>query len=74
MRFDKKLIYYRFEQVLIIALHLILLKWMFYVLSEGGAMKVEAMILHFAGMAVYGAGLIRFCAYWAKRKYLKSRA
>jgi apolipoprotein N-acyltransferase len=62
---------YRFEQVLIVVAHLLLLKWIFYALYEGGQLDTTKLLLHFLGMALYGAGLIRVCAWLAKRRFLK---
>lgn len=59
------------EKFLIITAHLVLLKWIFYALYEGGTLETTQLLLHFFGMALYGAGLIRFCAWLAKRKFLK---
>ena len=64
-----KMISYRLQQLLILILHLILLGWMYYALSEAGIMKVSEVLLHFLGMAVYGALLIFGCSRWGKRLY-----
>jgi hypothetical protein len=66
-----KKIVYRSEQVLIVVAHLILLKWIFYCLYEGGTMEVSKLMLHFTGMAIFGAVLIRGTAYLVQRRYMK---
>jgi apolipoprotein N-acyltransferase len=67
----KKNLVYRLQQLLILILHLVLLKWMMYALNNSGKYTTTEVMLHFAGMAIYGALLIRGCAWWAKRRYLK---
>lgn len=62
----KENLFYRFQQLVIVVLHLILLKWMFYALTESGSMQTEQVLLHFLGMAVFGGLLIRGCAAWGK--------
>jgi hypothetical protein len=69
----KKNIFYRFQQLIILILHLILLNWMVYALTESGALSFNEVMLHFFGMSVYGGALIRGCAYWAKYHHLKSQ-
>lgn len=63
--------FYRFQQLVILVLHLILLRWMFYTLSETGGMTTTIVFVHFAGMSIYGGLLIRGCAAWAKHHHLK---
>jgi apolipoprotein N-acyltransferase len=62
----------RLEQVLIVVAHLLLLKWIFYALYKGGTLNTASLLLHFLGMGVYGAALIRICAWLAKKRYLKT--
>lgn len=62
---------YRLQQLLILVLHLVLLKWMMYALNNSGKYTTSEVMFHFTGMAIYGALLIRGCAWWAKRRYLK---
>lgn len=62
---------YKLQQLLILILHLVLLKWIMFALKESGSLKTSEVFLHFTGMAVYGGLLIRGCAWWAKRRYLK---
>lgn len=64
-------LWYRFQQLIIFVLHLILLKWMYYVLSNSGAFSMTEVLYHFIGMSIMGALLIRGCAYWARFHYLK---
>ena len=61
----------RFTQFLILIAHLILLKWILYTLYEGGVLPFSTLLYHFLGMSIYGALLIRTCAYIYKRQYLK---
>ncbi|MCO4793630.1 MAG: hypothetical protein KC493_07965 [Bacteriovoracaceae bacterium] len=42
-----------------------------FTLNESGKFTTTEVMLHFTGMAIYGASLIRGCAWWAKRRYLK---
>lgn len=58
-------------QLLILIAHLILLKWILYTLYEGGVLPFSTLLYHFLGMSIYGAVLIRTCAYIYKRQYLK---
>ena len=62
---------YRMQQLLIVVLHLILLKWMFFALSESGSMTTQEVLLHFLGMAIFGGLLIRSCAAWGKWHFEK---
>jgi hypothetical protein len=68
---EKYNLWYRFQQLVIFVLHLILLKWMYYVLSNSGAFSMAQVFYHFIGMSIMGAVLIRGCAFWAKYHYLK---
>lgn len=68
----RKKVLYRIEQVLIIVAHILLLKWILFALYEGGTLTSVQLLLHFVGMAFYGAFLIRFCAWLAKRRFLKN--
>lgn len=61
--------FYRLQQFIIFVLHIILLKWMHYALTETGVMTTKVVLLHFTGMSIYGAALIRGCAAWAKYHY-----
>jgi sugar phosphate permease len=63
--------FYRLQQLVILILHLVLLRWMFYALTETGVMTTQVVLFHFVGMSIYGAGLIRGCAAWAKYHYEK---
>lgn len=67
----KQNIWYRTQQLIIFVLHLILLRWMFYVLSNSGRMQTLEVFYHFIGMSVMGALLIRGSAYWARHHYIK---
>lgn len=61
----------RLIQLVILVAHLVLLKWILYTLYEGGVLPFKSLMFHFAGISVYGAVLIRTCAYIYKRQYLK---
>lgn len=61
----------RMVEFVILVAHLLLLKWILYILSEGGALPVELVIAHFVGLGMAGALLIRFCAWLYKREYLR---
>lgn len=62
---------YRVTQLVIFIAHLILLKWILYTLYEGGVLPFQTLLYHFLGISVYGAFLIRTCAYIYKRRYEK---
>lgn len=62
---------YRFMQLIILVAHLALLKWILYTLSEGGVLPFQTLLYHFLGISLAGAGLIRFCAWFYHRKYIK---
>jgi apolipoprotein N-acyltransferase len=64
-------VWYRLQQLLIFVLHLILLKWMFFTLSNSGLMTTTEVFMHFIGMSIMGALLIRGSAWWAKHHYIK---
>ncbi len=67
----KENIWYRLQQLIIFLLHLVLLKWMFYTLSNTGKMQTMEVFYHFFGMSLMGAALIRGSAYWANHHYVK---
>lgn len=67
----KNNIWYRFQQLIILVLHLILLKWMYYTLSHAGTLPTQEVLYHFIGMSIMGALLIRGTAYWARHHYIK---
>lgn len=60
------------EWLLIFLLHLVLLVWIFYVLNNAGNFEFSLVTAHFIGLSLYGAGLIRFCAWYIARKYRRS--
>ncbi len=70
---NRENLFYRFQQLIIVILHLILLKWMFYALTESGSMTTQKVLLHFTGMAVFGGLLIRSCAAWGKWHFEKEK-
>ena len=63
----------RFQQLIILILHLLLLWWIVFVLNNTGNMQVKEVLYHFTGMSLAGALLIRGCAAWGKRLYLKEQ-
>jgi hypothetical protein len=67
------MLFYRFQQFLVIVFHLILLGWMFYSLMDLGNKNTTEVFLHFLGMAIYGGLLIRLTAMWAKHHYEKEQ-
>lgn len=58
-------------QLLILLAHLFLLGWILYTLYEGGILPFKTLMMHFAGISIYGALLIRSCAYYYNRQYQK---
>jgi apolipoprotein N-acyltransferase len=67
----KKNFGHRLTQLVILIAHIVLLKWILYTLYEGGVLPFKTLLFHFLGISVYGALLIRTCAYIYKRQYLK---
>ncbi len=63
--------FYRLQQLLILILHLVLLKWIYYVLTNSGHLKMSHVLYHFLVMSAFGAFLIRGTAWWANRHYQK---
>lgn len=61
----------RTVQIIIFVAHLVLLKWILYTLYEGGVLPFKTLLFHFLGISLYGALLIRTCAYIYKRQYEK---
>ncbi len=61
----------RLIQLVILIAHIVLLKWILYTLYEGGVLPFKSLMFHFTGISIYGAVLIRTCAYIYKRQYLK---
>lgn len=68
---NKENIGQRSIQLVILIAHLVLLKWILYTLYQGGVLPFETLLYHFLGISIYGAVLIRTCAYIYKRQYLK---
>lgn len=64
----------RMIQLFILIAHIVLLKWILYTLYEGGVLPFSTLLYHFLGMSIYGAILIRTCAWIYKRQYLKELA
>ena len=69
--FKKESFNQRMVQLAILIAHLVLLQWILYTLYEGGILPFKILMLHFLGISIYGAILIRTCAYIYKRQYLK---
>lgn len=67
--FSKDKLGLRLQQFIILVLHIILIRWMYYSLFELGMETTEVILLHYVGMSVYGALLIRGCAAWGKYRY-----
>jgi uncharacterized RDD family membrane protein YckC len=67
----KENIGHRLMQFLILVAHLFLLAWILYTLYEGGILPFKTLMLHFVGISIYGAILIRSCAYYYNRQYQK---
>ena len=61
----------KLRQVVIFLAHIFLLLWILYTLYEGGVLPFSTVLLHFLGISIYGALLIRICAYIYKRQYEK---
>ncbi len=61
----------RLVELVILVAHLLLLRWILYVLGEGGVLPTEVLVAHFAGIAATGALLIRFCAWIYHREYVR---
>jgi apolipoprotein N-acyltransferase len=68
---NKENLNHRLMQLFILLAHLFLLNWIIYTLYEGGILPFKTLMYHFIGISVYGGLLIRFCAWFYKRKYLK---
>lgn len=62
---------HRLVQFIILLAHLVLLKWILYTLYEGGVLPFKTLMFHFLGISIYGALLIRTCAFIYKRQYMK---
>lgn len=60
------------EKGFILLAHLILLKWILFVLFSGGLFSTSLLLVHFLGMAIFGAFLIRGTAYLIKRRHILS--
>jgi glucan phosphoethanolaminetransferase (alkaline phosphatase superfamily) len=67
----KKNLNLRIQQLIILILHLILLKWIWHTLNNAGLMNTTEVLIHFSGIAIMGALLIFGCAKWARRRYVK---
>lgn len=63
----------RLVELFILVAHLVLLRWILYVLGEGGTLPTEILVGHFVGLAATGALLIRFCAWLYHRQWVKEQ-
>ena len=54
---------------IILILHLLLLAWIVYLLQNTNLLSLTEVMIHFTGIALFGAGLIRFCAFLAYKRY-----
>jgi apolipoprotein N-acyltransferase len=63
----------RLLQIFIFLAHILLLGWILYTLYEGGVLPFQTLLLHFLGISVYGAVLIRTCAWIYQRQYQKEQ-
>lgn len=61
---------YKLTTIFIFLAHIALLYWMFYALQNGGVMDSQTLLLHFCGMAIFGAALIIFSAKMIKYFHL----
>lgn len=68
---SKENIFYYGQKALIILAHLGLLFWIGFVLMESGAMSLGPVLGHFAGLSLYGGGLIWFTAKWDRHNHLE---
>lgn len=73
MKMNKNMLLYRLEQLIILIAHLLLLWWIMYTLQEAGRMTMNEVIIHFTGMAIFGALLIRICAFLAARRFKRAQ-
>jgi apolipoprotein N-acyltransferase len=71
MKMTKENIGRRILQLVIFLAHIVLLLWILYTLYEGGILPFKTLLFHFLGISIYGALLIRTCAYIYKRQYEK---
>ncbi len=62
----KKNLVYRLQQLFILIAHLLLLLWIYFILSKTGTMVVLDVAFHFLGAATYGSVLILATAWWAR--------
>ncbi|OIQ19842.1 MAG: hypothetical protein BM556_04990 [Bacteriovorax sp. MedPE-SWde] len=71
MKIKGKSLGYRAQQVIIFIIHILLLWWIYWLLQNTGNLTTEKVFIHFTGIGIYGALLIRGCAAWAKHHHLK---
>lgn len=57
--------------VFIFLAHILLLYWMIYILKHAGFLNGEKVLLHFAGISIFGASLIFISAKGIKYFHLK---
>jgi sugar phosphate permease len=68
----KRSLGYKIQATFIFVIHIVLLYWIYWLLQNTGAMTTEKVMLHFTGIGIYGALLIRGCAAWAKYHHEKN--
>lgn len=61
---------YRLQQAFVTIIHFVLLGWIWYTLQNAGGMDTTTVMIHFTGMSILGAVLIRGTAWWARRHHL----
>ncbi|HXH76477.1 MAG TPA: hypothetical protein VNJ08_16015 [Bacteriovoracaceae bacterium] len=64
---------HRLIQLIILVAHLVMLLWILYTLYEGGVLPFRTLLFHFLGISIYGALLIRTCAFIYKRQFEKEQ-
>ena len=61
------------QWVLILVAHFGLLYWIVYILHQAGFMEMNEVALHFVGVSIYGAALIRLCAWIYHRRFIREQ-
>ena len=59
------------EFFLLFVAHIILLAYMIFVVTQLGQAKMSTVFTHFVILGLYGGGLIRLCAFLAKKRWKK---
>ncbi|MBT3982228.1 MAG: hypothetical protein HOE90_12795 [Bacteriovoracaceae bacterium] len=73
MSFYHSVWFKRIEKLIIVLLHLLHLRWLLFILQEGGTLQTQSLLLHFVGVGVTGGLLIAGTSTIVKNRHIKEQ-